>query len=85
MEISCGNSGESKTSVDYLIVPQVEIKHEGKWCPNCEEWKPYSEFHVARGRHDGVRAWCKICWNKKQRQVWRERYKVQKECDWWGF
>lgn len=32
-----------------------------KWCPKCEQWKPYSEFSRDRATKDGYRGRCKTC------------------------
>lgn len=38
---------------------------EGKRCPQCGEWKLYSEFHHNRRQRDGHQPYCKPCWNAK--------------------
>src|SRR6266550_3425472 len=32
-----------------------------KRCPRCGETKPLSDFHIHRGRRDGVQTYCKRC------------------------
>ena len=43
---------------------------DGKWCFDCGDTKPTSEFAKNRGRLDGLTSRCKLCarWNKVQRR-----------------
>ena len=38
-----------------------------KVCPNCEIEKTVAEFYKAKGRKDGLQAYCKLCHREKQK------------------
>ena len=43
-----------------------------KTCRKCEAEKPTSEFYADRRTPDGLRHWCKRCWNAYQRERWAD-------------
>lgn len=40
---------------------------ETKYCPKCKTNKPSTDYYKAISRYDGLRAYCKDCSNKMQR------------------
>ncbi len=63
--------------VDYKKL----VRENGKRCadPECGKKgkKPASEFNIARDRHDGLQAYCKLCSRARQRAS-RNKEKEQK-------
>lgn len=49
----------------------------GKWCVDCEDWKPLDEFGKNRNRKDGREARCRPCKREKER-AWREKRQAAK-------
>jgi hypothetical protein len=43
-----------------------------KSCPICGELKERSEFYKWKSRQDGLTAYCKICFNKKNKEWFKE-------------
>lgn len=41
-----------------------------KWCPDCQEFLPIKEFHFNKARHDGVKPYCKLHANERERVRW---------------
>ena len=50
-----------------------------KRCPRCETEKPRSEFWRARGRKDGLQAYCKTCLKKEPSQHGERRRNYARE------
>lgn len=49
------------------LIPPPEEKPAGKkWCPMCETWKDYAEFHKDKNRADGLTGRCKACHHKRK-------------------
>lgn len=49
-----------------------------KFCPRCEETKPYNEFYNHKKAKDGLDSKCKIC-SKEIRNKNRSKHKFNKE------
>lgn len=41
-------------------IPSLSL-FDGKVCSSCGQWKPFSDFHKAKGYHDGYTGQCKPC------------------------
>lgn len=52
----------------------MEYIREGRVCIECEEWKPYSEFHKNKASPDGYQNRCKVC----RQRIYYEKYKDKK-------
>lgn len=50
---------------------EQDTTSQGKRCPKCGTWKPYSEYHKNRSTQDGYQSYCKPCFialNKASRE-----------------
>jgi hypothetical protein len=52
--------------------PSVAVPVGMKWCPDCDEVKPISEFARTVARADGIHTYCKPCHNARGQET-RER------------
>lgn len=42
-------------------------KKKNKFCPSCKNFKPITDYYKNKGRHDGLRSYCKECDKKINR------------------
>lgn len=53
-------------------------KKDVKWCPQCEDYRPTTEFGNKKNSPDGLNTWCKPCTNKKAKEYAAKRNKKSK-------
>jgi 5-methylcytosine-specific restriction endonuclease McrA len=54
-----------------------ELASEGKRCPKCETWKPYSEYQRNRRNPDGYQSRCRPCTNATN-DAWRSAHLTER-------
>jgi hypothetical protein len=54
---------------------QAGVPLDWKYCPNCHNWYPRSNFRKNGARHDGLKCLCKPC-DSQQSMALRKRHKL---------
>lgn len=57
-----------RRDVEVKRIAESVATSDGKKCPRCETFKPWSEFHANRRQKDGKQAYCKPCGNDVRRE-----------------
>lgn len=49
-------------------IPKEGSMFASKWCPQCTDFRPTTEFGRKKNSPDGLNTWCKPCTNKKVKE-----------------
>jgi len=47
---------------------RIQHINNKKHCQKCKEWKLTSEYNKDKSRWDDLHPWCRVCWNKQQKE-----------------